>query len=184
MLALLAAAIFLLLATFTAMPVSTTHAIVSAVVGITIAGTAPRCLNWAFNGGLGGIVASWIISPLLSGLLGAGLYLAIQSVIMKKHRPRELALFYAPFLYGGTVFAMAVLILKKATLTKHVAVWWDLLAGAGAGVTAGVLAWAFVMPRVIASMPSSGAGECARTSTEAGRGGGATGDNGELHEAG
>ena len=48
--ALLAAAIFLLLATLAAMPVSTTHAIVAGVVGMTMVGSADMdgigCLNW------------------------------------------------------------------------------------------------------------------------------------------
>ena len=140
MLALLAAAVFLVLATFTAMPVSTTHAIVSAVVGMTLAGTGWRCLNFALNGGLGGIIASWVISPLLSGVIGAGFYLLIQYGIMKQNKPRELALIYAPFLYALALFSVTVLILNKAPVTKRLSIWIDIGAGLGAGAAAGLLA--------------------------------------------
>ena len=88
MLALVSAVVFLFLATFTGMPVSTTHAIVSAVVGMTMVATSPTCLNWAWHGGLGGIIASWVISPILSGLIAASLYLAINAAIMKSARPK------------------------------------------------------------------------------------------------
>merc|ERR1719474_2537486 len=67
--ALIGASVFLQLASFTSMPVSTTHAIVGGVVGMTMAGAGGKCLNWAIQGGLGGIVLSWVISPVLSGLI-------------------------------------------------------------------------------------------------------------------
>merc|ERR1719228_392555 len=54
--ALIGASVFLQLASFTSMPVSTTHAIVGGVVGMTMAGAGGKCLNWAIQGGLGGIV--------------------------------------------------------------------------------------------------------------------------------
>jgi phosphate/sulfate permease len=56
--ALIGASIFLQLASVTSMPVSTTHAIVGGVVGMTMAGAGSTCLNWAIDGGLGGIVLS------------------------------------------------------------------------------------------------------------------------------
>jgi hypothetical protein len=54
------------LVTFTAMPVSTTHAIVGGTVGAAAVGAGWNCLNWKFRGGLLGIIASWVISPVLS----------------------------------------------------------------------------------------------------------------------
>ena len=48
--ALIGAALFLALATFTSMPVSTTHAIVGGVVGATVVATPASCLNWGLDG--------------------------------------------------------------------------------------------------------------------------------------
>ena len=68
--ALLATAVFLILSSLTAMPVSTTHAIVGAVVGMTAVATSVNCLQWS---PLARIVASWLLSPLLAGIIGASL---------------------------------------------------------------------------------------------------------------
>ena len=80
--ALLSGALFMLLATFFAMPVSTTHAIVGAVLGMTVAGAGTACVQWGYPGLLT-IVASWFISPLLAGVLSAAMHLAIQRGVFK-----------------------------------------------------------------------------------------------------
>lgn len=72
----------MLLATFYAMPVSTTHAIVGAVLGMTVAGAGTACVRWGYPGLLT-IVASWFASPVLAGLLSAAMHLAIQKGVFK-----------------------------------------------------------------------------------------------------
>ena len=72
--ALIGAACFLLLATFVKMPVSTSHAIVGGVVGMTLVGTSADCLNWSFDGGLSSVIASWVLSPALAGVFGVAIY--------------------------------------------------------------------------------------------------------------
>lgn len=80
----------MLLATLFAMPVSTTHAVVGAVLGMTVAGAGGACVRWGYPGLLT-IVASWFASPLLAGLLSAAMHLAIQKGVFKVHA-RPLAL--------------------------------------------------------------------------------------------
>ena len=65
--ALLAAALWLNISTWTGMPVSTTHSIVGAVAGFGIAVAGLGAVNW---GKMGQIVTSWFISPVAGGLLG------------------------------------------------------------------------------------------------------------------
>ena len=115
---LLSAGIFLMIATFTAMPVSTTHAIIGAVVGATVVGTNFGCLNWAFNGGLGGIIASWVISPLASGAIATVVYLLTEWPIMRRKLP-TVALYAMPVILGLTAWIMIFLILIKSKATKH-----------------------------------------------------------------
>ena len=79
--ALVAAAVFLGLATTTAMPVSTTHAIVGGVVGMTAASVGGGCLNWGYDGGLGGIVVSWVASPILAGGLTVACYVVTRALV-------------------------------------------------------------------------------------------------------
>ncbi|WP_322520885.1 anion permease [Guyparkeria halophila] len=78
MAALLAAAIWLNLATAFGAPVSTTHSIVGGVMGGGIAAAGWGIANW---GTVGQIAASWVISPLLGGLLAAGLLYLIKRSI-------------------------------------------------------------------------------------------------------
>lgn len=79
--ALFSAALFLLLASTTWMPVSTTHAIIGGGLGATWAATKWGCLNWSLKG-LGGIVLSWVLSPLLSGLISSLAYFATYYTII------------------------------------------------------------------------------------------------------
>ncbi|EOD09817.1 putative inorganic phosphate transporter, partial [Emiliania huxleyi CCMP1516] len=122
--ALLAAALFLLLATFAAMPVSTTHAIVAGVVGMTMVGSAEMdgvaCLNWAWSGGLTSIVASWAISPLFSGAVAFAIFRATKFAALDAARPGSAALLLSPFLYSTAAWVMTFLIMLKSQPTKQI----------------------------------------------------------------
>jgi PiT family inorganic phosphate transporter len=68
MAALLAAALWLNLATALGAPVSTTHSIVGAVLGSGVAAAGWGVANWAT---VGNIAASWVVSPLFGGVIAA-----------------------------------------------------------------------------------------------------------------
>jgi Phosphate transporter family len=69
--------------------------VVGAVLGMTAAGTAPRCLQWA---PLAKIAASWIVSPLLAGALGAALYTLLQRTIILSPRALSGAMLCAQYM--------------------------------------------------------------------------------------
>ncbi|MDD2399737.1 MAG: inorganic phosphate transporter [Sulfurovum sp.] len=77
--ALLAAALWLNVATWMGAPVSTTHSIVGGVVGAGIAAGGLSVVSW---GKLGQIVASWVISPLMGGIVAAVFLYIIKSKIL------------------------------------------------------------------------------------------------------
>ncbi|MFE8070540.1 anion permease [Marinobacteraceae bacterium S3BR75-40.1] len=82
--ALLAAALWLNLATWMGAPVSTTHSIVGGVLGAGIAAGGLAIADW---GVVGAIVASWVISPLLGGIIAAlTLYLIKRTVLYREDR--------------------------------------------------------------------------------------------------
>ncbi|HFS82737.1 MAG TPA: inorganic phosphate transporter [Epsilonproteobacteria bacterium] len=81
MAALLSAALWLNFATYFKAPVSTTHSIVGGVMGAGIAAAGFSIVAW---GTMGKIVASWIISPLLGGIIAAGFLYAIKKTIVFK----------------------------------------------------------------------------------------------------
>ena len=74
--ALLASAIWVHLATFLGAPVSTTHAIVGAVLGAGVAAVGVSVVDWLV---ISSIIISWVISPLIGGTVAA-LFLAFIKV--------------------------------------------------------------------------------------------------------
>ena len=74
--ALLAGALWINLATWIGAPVSTTHSIVGGVMGAGIAAAGFAAVNW---GTMGRIAASWVVSPVLGGVIAA-LFLAFIKV--------------------------------------------------------------------------------------------------------
>ena len=84
MAALLSAALWLNLATYLGAPVSTTHSIVGGVLGAGIAAGGWNIANWSQ---MGAIASSWVISPVMGGLIAAGfLYLIKHQIIYKKDK--------------------------------------------------------------------------------------------------
>jgi len=81
MAALLAAALWLNLATMAKAPVSTTHSIVGGVMGAGIAAAGFDIVDW---GTMGKIASSWVISPVIGGVIAAGFLLAIKKTIIFK----------------------------------------------------------------------------------------------------
>ncbi|MCK5111795.1 MAG: inorganic phosphate transporter [Arcobacteraceae bacterium] len=81
MAALLAAALWLNFATMAKAPVSTTHSIVGGVMGAGIAAAGFSIVAW---GTMGKIAASWIISPVLGGIIAALFLYAIKKTIVFK----------------------------------------------------------------------------------------------------
>ena len=82
--ALLAAAIWLMVASTRGWPVSTTHSIVGAVVGFAIAGIGVDAVQW---GKIGQIAASWVVSPLLGGTIAFILMISIRQLILNTDNP-------------------------------------------------------------------------------------------------
>ncbi|MCK5041556.1 MAG: inorganic phosphate transporter [Sphingomonadales bacterium] len=82
--ALLAAALWLNLATWLGAPVSTTHSIVGGVVGAGIAAAGMNAVNWPV---MGAIASSWIISPVLGAMIAAlFLYFIKRAVLYQEDR--------------------------------------------------------------------------------------------------
>ncbi|MBT3222643.1 MAG: inorganic phosphate transporter, partial [Proteobacteria bacterium] len=97
---LLAAAVWLMLATRKGWPVSTSHTIVGAVVGFGIVGIGGDAVKWDK---ILQIVASWVISPVLGGVLAFFLMISIRRLIFETDKPFENAKRWAPayvFLVG------------------------------------------------------------------------------------
>jgi len=93
MAALLAAALWLNVATVSKAPVSTTHSIVGGVMGAGIAAAGFSIVSW---GTMGKIAASWVISPVLGGIIAAAFLYAIKRTIVYKEDKIKAATKWVP----------------------------------------------------------------------------------------
>lgn len=147
--ALFGAGSFLMLCSRFGYPVSTTHSIVGGVVGVTIAGTHGGCLNWEYDGGLGGIIASWFISPVFSGLVGLTFYFVSEQLVLNSEKPYRNAKLAIPILYTLGVFGMVMMgVLKAKAIKKETNDLGKGMISLGVSVFAGVCAAYFVLPVV------------------------------------
>jgi PiT family inorganic phosphate transporter len=112
--ALLAAAVWLMIASTRGWPVSTTHSIVGAVVGFAIAGIGIEAVAW---GKIGQIVASWIISPVLGGAAAFALMMSIRKLILNTDDPFAMAKKWGPFYVFLVGFIISLVTMFKGL--KH-----------------------------------------------------------------
>ncbi len=110
MAALLAAALWVNIATVVGAPVSTTHSIVGGVMGGGIAAAGVAAVDWPV---MGTIAASWVISPLMGGLIAAGFLLFIKYAIIFRANKIEAAVRWIPFLVGIMAAAFSVYLAMK-----------------------------------------------------------------------
>lgn len=110
MAALLAAALWLNIATFAKAPVSTTHSIVGAVMGAGIAAAGFQIVNW---GMMGAIASSWVISPLIGGIMAAAFLLAIKKTIVFQHDKLRASAKWVPIYVAVMAWAFVTYLVLK-----------------------------------------------------------------------
>lgn len=113
--ALLAAAIWLLIASRKGWPVSTTHSIVGAIVGFAVVGIGVESVHWTK---VSTIAASWVVSPMLSGILAFFIFTSVQKLILGTKDPLKNARKYVPFYIFAVGFILALVTMLKGL--KHI----------------------------------------------------------------
>ena len=91
----LSSAIWLTIATYFKLPVSTTHSIIGAIVGFSLAYGGSDSVVWEK---IGMIVASWIISPFIAGVFSLSLFYLVKKYAFKTNNPFEMTLRIFPIL--------------------------------------------------------------------------------------
>jgi len=142
MAALLSAALWVNVATWVGAPVSTTHSVVGGVMGAGIAAAGFAAVNWPT---MGKIAASWVISPLLGGLVAAGFLWLIKSRIIYQDDKIAAARKWVPVLVGIMAGAFSAYLAVKG-LKKIIKI--DLQMALMIGLALGVLTWAIMIPVV------------------------------------
>jgi PiT family inorganic phosphate transporter len=110
-----------LIASIKGWPVSTTHSIVGAIVGFAAVGISVEAIHW---GKVGGIVASWVVSPVLAGTISFGLFMSVKKFILDTDDPFHRAKKYIPIYMWMVGFMISMVTLLKGL--KHIGVEFDL----------------------------------------------------------
>jgi len=117
--ALLAAALWVSFATWKSLPVSTTHSIVGAMIGFGIMVGGFSVINW---GKLAAVVASWVISPVFSMVIGFVMFKTIVRTVLSKKDPFQQAIRFSPVFVGIAFFVVVLSFLFKTPLGKTLAI--------------------------------------------------------------
>ena len=86
MCAIVGSATYLTIATRFTMPVSTTHSIMGGVIGVGIAASGPKGINWSFKG-VSSVFAAWGIAPGIAGGFAAIIFLITKYGVMRRKNP-------------------------------------------------------------------------------------------------
>lgn len=132
---LLAAGIWLLVATRAGWPVSTTHSIVGAIVGFAAVGIGIEAVQWSK---VGVIAMSWVISPLLAGVLAYGLFRSVQRLIFDADKPFQASKKYVPYYIFLVGFIISLVTLFKGL--KHVGLHLEIAEAYGVAFIMGLVA--------------------------------------------
>jgi PiT family inorganic phosphate transporter len=155
--ALASAGTWLLIASRAGWPVSTTHSIVGAIVGFGAVGLGFEAIAWAK---VGQIVASWVTSPLMSGVLAYGIFQVTRRLVLDHDRPIERIKTLGPFFFGWVFFILGLVTLFKGL--KNLKLDLDfgeaLLASAALAGVGALIGWA-LLRRVRTDVPVEPGGE-------------------------
>ena len=146
--ALLSAAVWLNFATAIGAPVSTTHSIVGGVMGAGIAAAGFSIVDW---GTMAKIASSWIISPLLGGIVAALFLYFIKVKIMYKKDMLNSAIKVVPYLISLMTFVFSTYLILKG-LKKLIKL--DLLSAAGIALVIAVIVYLIVKPLILKAAAS------------------------------
>ncbi|XP_003706809.1 na[+]-dependent inorganic phosphate cotransporter type III [Megachile rotundata] len=151
--------IWLLLATALRLPISGTHSIVGATVGFSLVCKGTAGVKWI---ALTNIAASWIASPVLSGIVSGAIFWLLRKSVLQSSKPLEKGLHILPLAYGLTVAinVLSVVLDGPKLLMMDKLPWWgSLLAAVGFGLFSAVIVYVFVVPwqrkRILLSLNSN-----------------------------
>ncbi len=113
--ALLAAGLWLLIASYLGWPVSTTHSIVGAIVGFAVVAAGYEAISWDK---VSAIVGSWIITPLIAGVIAYFIFNSAQKLIFDTEKPFDAAKRYVPIYMFLAGFVLSLVTIKKGL--KHI----------------------------------------------------------------
>ncbi|KAI7883589.1 solute carrier family 20 [Lichtheimia hyalospora FSU 10163] len=147
MCALIGSFTWVLTATRFGWPVSTTHSIIGAVIGMGIAGYGGESVDWTWDGVIQ-IIVSWFLSPVLAGVIASIIYMITKYAILRQVDSVKWAFRLVPLYFFVTVFIAVLYICFKAPGAKNSGLLMSHIVGIALGCAGGVtiLAYLLLMP--------------------------------------
>ncbi|NUQ43887.1 MAG: inorganic phosphate transporter [Calditrichaceae bacterium] len=141
--ALLAAAIWLQVASYFGWPVSTTHSIVGSVLGFGVMYGGLRAAKWIM---VAEIVASWIISPVMSGVIAFFLFSLLRRWIYASHDAVGAAKRVTPYLVFLVFVVLTLAMVFKGLQNLNLDLGFDdaLLVATQIGIVASLISYGLV----------------------------------------
>ncbi|KAM3823084.1 sodium-dependent phosphate transporter 2 isoform 11-T16 [Vipera latastei] len=143
--AMVGSAVWQLIASFLKLPISGTHCIVGSTIGFSLVAIGTQGVQWME---LVKIVASWFISPLLSGMMSGALFLLIRFFILNKEDPVPNGLRALPVFYAATITinVFSIMYTGAPVLGITLPMWAIVLVSIGVSIAFAALVWIFVCP--------------------------------------
>ena len=112
--AMMAAAVWLTIATRFGLPVSTTHSIIGGIIGVGLVLEVDHNAEYIDWGVVQTVVMSWVASPLMGALIAFFSYYIIKKLILDSNNPEERSMWLAPILAFPTFFVLGLALQFKA----------------------------------------------------------------------
>jgi len=140
---LLAAAVWLMIASAKGWPVSTTHSIVGAIVGFAIVGIGPEAVKWDK---IMKVVVSWVISPAVGGVISFILVMSTRKLILDTDTPLKNAKKYAPFyvFLVGFIISLVTMFKGLKQLKLDLSIGGSIFAAICFGILTAFIGWLFI----------------------------------------
>lgn len=147
------AMIWLLLATYMELPVSTTHAIVGGIIGFSLAYGGGGAVTWyepkaefPYVNGIVPIVISWFLSPIAAALVCLIIFLIVRTLVLRSENSTKRAFYALPLLIIVTIWVNLFFILTKgvrsvATIDINTSAWIAAVAAAGCALVGSAILW-------------------------------------------
>ena len=112
--AMMAAAVWLTIATRLGLPVSTTHSIIGGILGVGLVLEVQHSTSLIDWGVVSKVVMSWVASPLMGGLLAFFTFYIVRGTILEAEDPIARSKWLAPILAIPTFFVLGIALQFKA----------------------------------------------------------------------
>ena len=168
---LLSTGIWLILASYYELPVSTTHSTVGGIIGMAVCGRGWGAVTWykksssfPFMKGVASIVLSWIFSPVLSGVFAMLLFGSVRIAVLRSNNSYQRSWWVFPILVFLTVVVNSFFIIFKGAKAKielelTTAIWISFVIGTVAAIIVAVGVVPFLRKKVDATFEAKAAAE-------------------------